>query len=57
MPPNADVGSVANALRYASSGVAAIATPHGLACLTITHADSAKVFTHSHAASLSATLL
>ena len=57
MPPNADVGSVASALRYAASGVAAMATPQGFACLTITHAGSANVFTHSHAASLSATLL
>ena len=27
MPPNADVGSVAKALRYACRGVAAVATP------------------------------
>jgi hypothetical protein len=33
------------------------ATPQGLACLTITHAGASNVFTHSHAASLSAMLL
>src|SRR5439155_4866861 len=57
MPPKEDVGSVANAARYASNGVAAIATPQGFACLTMTHAGSANVRTHSHAASLSAMLL
>src|SRR6266567_3236136 len=38
-------------------GVAIAATPQGFACFTITHAGSAKVFTHSHAASESAILL
>src|SRR5438270_710885 len=57
MPPNAEVGSVASAARYASSGAVPSAAPQGFACLTITHADSAKLLTHSHAASLSAILL
>ena len=57
MPPNADTGSVATAFLYASIGVSAIATPQGFACLTMTHAGSANVFTHSQAASLSAMLL
>ena len=57
MPPKAEVGSVANACWYASSGVSATATPHGLACLTMTQAGSSKVLTHSHAASASAMLL
>ena len=33
------------------------ATPHGFACLTMTQAGSSKLFTHSSAASVSATLL
>ncbi|MOA65945.1 hypothetical protein D3C78_1925240 [compost metagenome] len=33
------------------------ATPHGLACLTMTQAGLTKLFTHSSAASVSATLL
>src|SRR5512133_1184672 len=57
MPPNADVRSVASAFPYASSKFAALATPHGLACLTITHVGSANRVTHVHAASASATLL
>src|SRR5512138_1724996 len=63
MPPNADVGSVANAFRYAASGESASATPHGFACFTITQAHempkpaATKLFTHSHAASASAMLL
>ncbi len=40
MPPNADTGSVAKALRYAASGPSATATPHGLACLTMTQAGA-----------------
>ena len=35
--PNAESGSAASARSYASSIVAATATPHGFACLTITH--------------------
>ena len=34
-----------------------MATPQGFACLTITQAQSSKLFTHSHAASASARLL
>ena len=40
--------------RQVSSATAA---PQGLACLTMTHAGWAKLFTHSHAASASAMLL
>ncbi len=57
IPPKADVGSVAKAFAYASPQPAPIATPHGFACLTITHAASSKVFTRSHAASESPMLL
>jgi hypothetical protein len=57
MPPKADVGSVRNALRYAASGESAMATPHGFACLMITHAGTSNVRQHSHAASASAMLL
>ena len=40
-PPNALVGSVAWALRWASATSAPIAMPHGLACLiTATHGTS-----------------
>ena len=38
--PNADTGSVARALRYASSGVLPSAMPHGVVCLMMTHAVS-----------------
>ena len=57
MPPNADVGSVANARWYATKGSCAIATPHGLACLTMTQAGTSKLRQHCHAASASAILL
>ena len=57
IPPNAEVGSVWNANSYACNGESAIATPQGLACLTITQAGSVKHFTHSRAASVSAMLL
>ena len=57
IPPNADVGSVVNARSYASRRLSPIATPHGFACFTITQAGSSKLFTHSRAASVSATLL
>src|ERR1700722_8857049 len=57
IPPNADVGSVRYARSYASRGVAATDTPHGLACFTITHAASANWRTHSIAVSASAMLL
>ena len=39
------------------ASVAAVATPHGLACLTITTAGSANSATHSIAASVSLKLL
>ena len=57
MPPKAEVGSVFSAFAYAVAQSSATATPHGLACLTITHAGAAKLLTHSHAASASAMLL
>ena len=57
IPPNADVGSVSSARWYAVKVSAAIATPHGLACLTITHTGTSNDRAHSHAASASATLL
>ena len=38
MPPNALTGSQALALTYASVMSSPTATPHGLACFTITHA-------------------
>ena len=57
MPPKADVGSVMKALRYASFGLSAIATPQGLACFTITQDDADIFFTHSHAFSASFKLL
>jgi len=57
MPPNADVGSVLKAKSYASYTEFVSATPHGFACLTITHAGSLNALTHSHAASASTILL
>ena len=57
MPPNAEVGSVLNALAYASAALPPTATPHGFACLMITQAGSSKLRTQSHAASASAMLL
>src|SRR3546814_6269200 len=57
MPPKADVGSVLKACRYACSDDSAMATPQGLACLTMTHAQVSKLRTHSQAASASAILL
>src|SRR5512144_2779548 len=57
MPPNADVRSVASAPAYASRVVGALATPQGLACLTMTHVGASNRVTHVHAASASATLL
>ena len=42
-PPNADSGSQANALSYASLTVSATAVPQGLLCLTITHAGSLEL--------------
>ena len=53
MPPNALTGSQALARVYASAMSAATATPHGLACLTITQAGSSKRWTSRHAASAS----
>ena len=47
MPPNADVGSVRDAPGTPRAASRAIATPHGFVCLTMTHAGSANVFTHS----------
>ena len=57
MPPKAEVGSVVNALEYASRASIPTATPHGLACLTMTQAGVSKLLTHSQAASASAMLL
>src|SRR5688572_22697226 len=57
MPPKADVGSVRYARSYASTSDTEVATPHGFACLTITHAGSANTRTHSTAVSVSAMLL
>ena len=57
IPPKADVGSVAKARSYAACGVAAMAAPQGLACLTITQAHSWNAPTHWMAASASARLL
>ena len=57
MPPNAEVGSVLKAFKYAVKILSLTATPQGLACLTITQAGSSKDFTHSNAASVSAILL
>ena len=53
MPPKALTGSQAWARSYAVVMSPATATPHGLACLTITHAGSAKRCTSRHAASAS----
>ena len=53
MPPNALTGSHALARSYAVVMSSATATPHGLACLTMTQAGSAKRWTSRHAASAS----
>ena len=39
-PPKAEIGSQASARSQASDGVAAEATPHGLACLMMTMVGS-----------------
>ena len=57
IPPNAEVGSVLKARSYAEPIESDSATPHGLACLTMTHAGSSKALTHSQAASASTILL
>jgi hypothetical protein len=57
MPPNADNWIGGQRLFVRIEQFAPTAAPQGLACLTITQAGSAKLFTHSHAASASATLL
>ena len=57
MPPKALSGSQASALRQASTKVAAMATPQGLACLTIPTAGSANSATSANAASVSLRLL
>ena len=56
-PPNALVGSQSRAATYASRGVAARATPHGLLCLMMQQAGSSKARTTSSAASRSTMLL
>ena len=56
-PPKAEVGSVLKARSYALYIELLAATPHGLACLTITQAGSSNSFTHSKAASASTILL
>ena len=58
MPPKAEVGSVANAFVVGVERGPPMATPHGLACLTITQAGVCRrSCTHSSAASASAMLL
>ena len=57
IPPNAEVGSVLKERSYASLIDFASATPHGLACLTITQAGLLNSLTHSQAASASTILL
>jgi hypothetical protein len=52
-PPNADVGSQACALRWASATSGPIAMPQGLACLMIATQGSAKSFAERQAASAS----
>ena len=52
-PPYADTGSHSCALRCASATSAPIAIPHGLACLTIATAGSAKSKAARRAASVS----
>ena len=53
----ADTGSDASALSYASSVVAPSATPHGFACLTITHAGASNSRTSARAPERSLRLL
>ena len=53
MPPKADTGSQALAATYALVMSPAMATPHGLACLTMTTAGSSKRCTRRQAASVS----
>ena len=53
MPPNALIGSQAWARSYAVAMSSKTATPHGLACFTITHAGRSKRCTSRHAASVS----
>ena len=57
IPPNAEVGSVLKARSYDSKTPVLSATPHGLACFTITQAGLSNSLTHSHAASASTILL
>ena len=52
-PPKADTGSQAWALRCASATSAPTAMPHGLACLMIATAGSAKSYAARRAASAS----
>ena len=47
MPPNAETGSQASAASQAAATLAAVATPQGLACLTMTMVGSANSATHS----------
>lgn len=55
--PKAETGSEARARSYASSIVAATATPHGFACLMITQAGSANSRRSSRAAERSSRLI
>ncbi len=57
MPPNAETGSQRSARSHASASVAALATPHGLACLMIATVGASNSATHSNAASVSFRLL
>ena len=57
IPPNAEVGSVLYALLYASSKVLDVATPHGLACFTITQDGELNCSTQENALSVSTRLL
>ena len=57
MPPNADSGSTSRAATYASSSVAAVATPHGFVCLTTTAAGSVNSSASRAAASRSSRLV
>ena len=42
MPPNAESGSPSQARLNASASLRRVAAPHGLLCLTTTHAGSAN---------------
>ena len=57
MPPKALTGSAANAVFQAVVKSAAVATPHGLACLMMAMVGSSNSATSSNAASVSLMLL